>query len=115
MPAGSFSFKKIMPTDVFNVLHDLKLKRSAGPDHLEAKFILMFPLADLFNLSLTTCTVPQIWKAARVISLFKGGDQSNVNNYCPISIICSVAKIFEKLICNQLTEYINNYNILATH
>jgi len=25
MPAGPFSFKKIMPTDVFNVLQDLKL------------------------------------------------------------------------------------------
>lgn len=112
MPAGSFSFKKIMPTNVFKVLQDLQLKCSIGPDDLEAKFvkiaahILMFPLADLFNLSLTTCNVPQIWKAARVTPLFKGGDQSDVNNYRPIFIICAVAKIFEKLIFNQLSTLI---------
>lgn len=69
----------------------------------------MYPLADLFNLSLSTCSVPSIWKCARVIPLFKGGDSSDVNNYRPNSIIC----IFEKLIFNQLSLYISSLNILS--
>ncbi len=73
----------------------------------------MYPLADLFNLSLSTCCIPPIWKCARVTPVFKGGDPSDVNNYRPISIICITAKIFEKLIFNQLSCYINNFNILS--
>ena len=34
-------------------------------------------------------------------------------NYRPISIISVVARIFEKLIYNQIYEYINNYNLLT--
>ncbi len=56
---------------------DLKTNSSPGPGGLEAKFVisaahvLMYPLADLFDCSLSTCFVPSIWKCARVISLFK--------------------------------------------
>lgn len=37
------------------------------------------------------------------------------NNYRPISILCSFAKVFEKLIFNQLSQYLknNNNNILS--
>lgn len=116
---GSFSFKKILPIDVFNAICVLREGCSAGPDGLEAKFVklaahvIMYPLADLFNLSLSTCSIPPIWKCARVTPLFKGGDPSDLNNYRPISIICTIAKIFEKLVFNQLSEYINHGNILS--
>lgn len=63
----------------------------------------MYPLADLFNLSLSTCSVPHLWKCARVTHLFKGGDSSDVNNYRPISIICYFSKKIEKLVFNQLS------------
>ena len=29
------------------------------------------------------------------------------NNYRPISVITTVAKIFEKCVCDQLSEYLN--------
>lgn len=96
----------------------LKESTSAGPDGLETKFaklaahIIVYPLADLFNLSLSICSVPQIWKCATVTPLFKGGDSSDVNDYRPISIICAIAKIFEKLIFNQLSHHINLFDIL---
>lgn len=73
----------------------------------------MYLLADLFNLSLSTCSIPEIWKCAKVTPLFKGGDPSDVNNYRPISIICTTANIFEKLIFNQLSLYVNSFNILS--
>lgn len=68
--------------------------------------ILMFPLADLFNLSLSTCTVPQICQSDGITPLFKGGDQPDVNNYHPISIICEVANISN--------NYYFNINYLIT-
>ena len=58
----------------------------------------MYPLCDLFNLSLSTCGLPSTWKCAIITLLYKGGDPHDINNYCPISIVNSVAKIFEKQI-----------------
>ena len=116
---GSFSFKKIRPIDVCRVICELKDSCGAGPDGLEAKYIklaahtLMYPLADLFNLSLSTCSYPSIWKCGRVTPIFKNGDPSDPNNYRPISIICTTAKIFEKLIFIQLSQYLNHFNILS--
>ena len=90
-------------------------------DGLKIKFfklasqVLSFPLADLFNLSFATCETPSSWKSARVTPLHKGGDTSDTNNYRPISIINSIAKIFEKLIFNQLSKYLADNNILSPH
>ena len=116
---GSFSFRKILPLEIFKVISDLKINCSPGPDGLEAKFIkmaadvLIYPLADLFNMSISTCTFPSSWKCAKVTPLHKGGDPLEVNNYRPISIINTVAKIFEKIIFNQLSQYVNDFNILS--
>ncbi|XDV21785.1 hypothetical protein PO909_026805, partial [Leuciscus waleckii] len=55
------------------------------------------------------------WKSARLIPFHKGGDTSDTNNYRPISIINSIAKIFEKLIFNQLSTYLTDHNILSPH
>lgn len=118
---GSFCFKTIYPTEVQRVIDSLSSGCSAGPDGLEIKFfklashVLSFPLADLFDLSFATCEIPASWKSARVIPLHKGGGFSDTNNYRPISIINSVTKIFEKLIFNQLSTYLSNYNILSQY
>ena len=61
----------------------------------------------------STCELPTIWKCARIIPLHKGGDLLDTNNYRPISIICSISKVLEKIIYNQLSHYLNTYNILS--
>lgn len=118
-PVRSFYFKKITPLQVERVINALNSNCSAGPDGLEMRFfkiashILSFPLAYLFNLALETGETPSSWKCARVTPLHKGGDTQDVNNYRPISIINSITKIFEKLIFNQITTYLNDNNLLA--
>ena len=117
--SSSFSFATMNPTDVQQAISDLKAGNGTDPDGLEIKFIklashvLAFPLSDLFNLSLSTCVVPSMWKSARVTPIHKGGDALDLNNYRPISIISSIAKVFEKLIFNQLFKYINDFSILS--
>lgn len=116
---SSFSFGKIAPIDVQSAIDELKVTSGEGLDGIENRYlkltshILMYPLADLFNLSLSTCELPVIWKCARITPLYKGGDVLDINNYRPISIICSISKVFEKLIYKQLSDYLSINNILS--
>ena len=118
---STFNFYTITPTDVCNAICDLKESSGPGLDGIETRFIklashiVIYPLADLFNLSLRTCEIPAIWKSAHITPLHKGGDTLDPNNYRPISIICSIAKIFEKNIYNQLSQYLNDTNILSQY
>ena len=48
---------------------------------------------------------PDDWKCARVIPLFKQGESSDLNNYRPISVISVVAKVFERIVYDQLYNF----------
>ena len=50
---------------------------------------------------------------ARVTPIFKKGKKDAPYDYRPISVIPTVAKIFEKCICDQLSEYLNANNLLS--
>jgi len=69
------------------------------------------PLTHIFNLSLSTNILPKHWKSAFFFSLLKGGDPSDVNNYRPISKLCIVAKILEKIISEQLKDFLDSNSI----
>ena len=66
----------------------------------------------IFNASISTGMFPYEWEASRVTPIFKNGIKSNPDNYRPISIIPCVAKIFEKLIFDQLYGYLDSNNLL---
>ena len=70
-------------------------------------------LTFMFNQSISTGIVPTEWNLARVTPIFKKGARQDVNNYRPISIIPAIAKIFERIIYNQLYEYLNVNDLLA--
>ena len=58
---------------------------------------------------------PDEWKLFKVIPLFKQGNRSNVNNYRPISVIPVVAKIFERIVCYQLYDYLTKNDLISSH
>ena len=63
--------------------------------------------------SLNTGIFPTEWKLARGTPTFKKGKRDDPNNYRSISIIPTVAKIFEKNIYDQLCDYLNDNNLLT--
>lgn len=66
----------------------------------------------IFNLSLKNGVFPDRLKLARVIPVFKSGDDSNLSNYRPISILPCFSKILERIMYNRLSSYLQNHNIL---
>jgi hypothetical protein len=64
-------------------------------------------------LSINTGIFPDDWKIARSTPIYKSDDKAECGNYRPISVISNVAKIFEKLIYNQLLAFRNENEVLA--
>jgi hypothetical protein len=60
-------------------------------------------------------TVPDDWKAAFVIPLFKKGKKDNVDNYRPISILPAVSKLLEKVVHTQLVSYLQEHHLLSPY
>ena len=55
---------------------------------------------------------PQEWKTSRVSPVYKSGTTNNPSSNQPISVISTVAKIFEKIVYDQLYEYLNGSSLL---
>ena len=73
-------------------------------------------LTDLFNSSLVSGICPQCIKSALVTSILKKRCfyHNYLNNYRPVSNLCFIAKILEKLIISQASSNINSHNLCNT-
>ena len=50
---------------------------------------------------------PDTLKIARVSPIFKSGDRTDPGNYRPISVLPTVSKIYEKVVYQQLVDYLD--------
>ena len=71
------------------------------------------PLMNILNASLQRAIFPNDWKLAKVTPIFKEGKKADCGNYRPISVISAVAKLFEKLVYQQLSSFLRLNSILV--
>lgn len=81
----------------------------------DCKFVLTIPLLHLFNLSLLSGIFPDKWKITYIFPIHKGGDNTLLNNYRPISIISIIPKLFESIISKKLYPMFKNIIIDEQH
>ena len=48
-------------------------------------------------------------------SIQVSGERSDIDNYCAISVISTIAKVFERIIYYQLYASLSDHNILSKH
>lgn len=112
-----FSIKTTNSHEIFNIIKGLK-SNAEGFDHISLNMLLMTlpksleALTALVNASISTSTFPDLWKIAIVRPLPKNNNPIRINDLRPISILPCLSKIIEKVVCKQLTEYIEVNNIL---
>ena len=73
-------------------------------------------LCIIFNNSIENQLLHRDFKTARVTPIYKNGDDCDINvysDYRPISVMCYIAKILERLVKDQLIEFIENNNIIS--
>ena len=61
----------------------------------------------ILNESIKKSTFPSILKIANITSVFKKEYRGSKENYRPVSILPVISKIFEKLLCKQITIFID--------
>ena len=111
----AFSFNKVNEDDVLHYLKQISPDSSPGISNIPTKVILgaklkLIPvLTSLFNQCMSSASIPNEWKCAVVTPLYKQkGDATDPNNYRGISIIPPTAKLFEKIIAKQISDYFEN-------
>ena len=63
----------------------------------------------IFNRSINTIIFPDEWKYAKVIPIHECGKRNCTENYRPTVIIPVVAKVFERIIYNQLSLFLSGF------
>ena len=66
---------------------------------------LSYILAKLFNKCLKESCFPDCWKVSSVVPVFKNIG-STAKNYCPVSLLSVVSKVFEKLVNNRIVDHL---------
>jgi hypothetical protein len=103
------------------LLSQLTGNKATGLDNISSKVVkiaapvISDSLTYIFNQSIILCTFPNEWKVARIIPLFKNGKRNLAGNYRPISVLPAISKVMERILYNQLYEYLSLNNLLSEH
>ena len=74
-----------------------------------ARHLLRKPLAKIFSLSVIQGKYPSNLKISKIVPIFKAGDETDPDNYRPISLLSNPNQIFEKLMYNRLIQFFNKH------
>ena len=106
--------------DVEKCIKDIKIKNNEGFDRIPQRILvegcasLLPPLSILFQKIYLQKQLPEQWLTSKIIPIHKRGDKSKIENYRPISNLCSASKIFEKLILKRIHQIQEDFNIDLT-
>ena len=110
---GTASDIRLDPMETLRALESLDQSKAMGSDAISPKVLkhcalaIFGPVTHLFQLSLNQGYLPLEWKSHLITPVFKSGDRSLVNNYRPISLLCIISKVLERLIYNHIIDYLS--------
>ena len=116
-----FSLKNdpVTHSEVFEAINMLQKKKTSDMFGVSVFFISKFaltlskPLRHIFSLSFSNGIVPQQFKIAKVVPIHKSGPKDSMDNYRPISLLCTFSKILEKIMFNRLSNFLEDNNLLS--
>ena len=113
----SIFLSPVTPVEIEKLLVTLK-DSATGWDEINAMFLktslnyIRDPLCHVCNMSLEEGIFPSKLKIAKVLPLFKAEEPSNFNNYRPVSLLRILSNVFEKIMYNRVSDFINQLEIL---
>ena len=120
-PNCNLKFHSVTVDNVSRIIDSLKPKTSSGVDSISNKLIkyvkdvILEPLTVIINQMLNVGIFPDLLKISKVIPIYKKNDNTIFSNYRPISLLPSISKVFEKIILDQITTYLDSNNLIHKH
>ncbi len=114
----SLKLRPVSEREVLKCLNKLKINKASGLDNIPARFfrdsarVIAPYVTYILNLSIEQGKVPREFKSARLMPVYKKGCKLNMVNYRPVSVLGAMSKILERVIYDQIEEYISKNNIL---
>ena len=110
----------ITPKIVKKVITNLDSSKASGPDCIPVVVLkncepeLSYILAKLFSKCLKESCFLDCWKVSSVVPAFKNvGERSTAKNYCPVSLLSVVSKVFEKLVNNRIVDNLEKCGLFS--
>ena len=103
---------------VQKLLKNLKTSKSTSIDELDnyavkiSADVIAEPLHHIITLSVLQKKFPSCWKFGKIIPLHKKECQLQAKNYRPVTILSPLSKILERIIFDQVYEYLTRNHIL---
>ena len=119
--SATLILKPVTNSKVLKGLKQLKNGKACGPDKIpttlvkDAANFISYPLTLIYNSSIKNGIFPDLWKIARVAAIFKSGKRCNSNNYRPISVLSIFSRVLEKIVHDQLHEFLKVNGILTNN
>ena len=99
-------------------MESLKEDKSPGNDAMHPKFLkevseeLGGILSHIMEQSMKTGEIPQDWRDALIVPIFKKGSRNEAKNYRPVSLTSIVCKVMERIIKDGMIEHYEKYSVI---
>ena len=70
-------------------------------------------LTCIFNKFLSNEVTPVDWNKGIIIPIYKKGNKNDLNNYRGITLTSCVSKIFNRIVCDRITTFLDDNQILS--
>ena len=103
--------------EIKTIVSSLK-NNATGFDEINAEYLKMSlsvignPLVYICNMSLSEGVFPTQLKIADVVPLYKCDDPMIFNHYRPVSLLCTLSKVFEKVMYYRIIKFLEKFSIL---
>ena len=117
LPDHIFTFNSISSDEVAAAINKSS-SNAVGIDDISIPMLklllpaLLNPLTTLFNQSLLHCTFPEQWKRSLLFPLAKQSALHSPSDTRPIANLCETSKALERLVHNQLTNFLDQNQLL---
>lgn len=112
-----FRFRSVNDTEIIRALYSIK-SNAVGLDGIPIIFIKIMShfilpyIKHLFNTIISSSKFPRGWKAVKIIPIKKKPRVNSINNLRPISILCALSKVLEKLLKTQISTFVSEMDFL---
>ena len=106
---------------VVKLLNGLSNCKATGLDKISGQILKVAAnsiapsLTHIFNHGLISNCFPDEWKMARLVPIHKKGPRDLIENYRPISVLPVISKIMERILYEQIYQYLSDNSLLTEY